>query len=141
MDIALPIGQRVASALAVAVYTREPVAARHASRYGDHVISDDDIAEAAELLALHAGSPSRIVLFGSRARGEGQPDSDLDFLVIEEHVESKLDEMVRLRDALAGLDVPVDIVVVSREEAADRRRHPGSLIRRALAEGRVLVEP
>lgn len=61
--------------------------------------------------------------------------------MIEEHVESKLDEMVRLRDALAGLDVPVEIVLVSREEAEDRRRRPGSLIRRALAEGRVLVEP
>lgn len=104
------------------------------------VITDDAIAQAAEVLALHAGSPSRIVLFGSRARGEGQPDSDLDFLVIEEHVESKVDEMVRLRDALAGLDVPVDIVVVSRQEAEDGRRRPGSLIRRALAEGRVLVE-
>ena len=93
------------------------------------------------MLAAHASSPARVVLFGSRARGESRPDSDLDFLVIEEHVASKLEEMVNLRDALAALDVPVDIVVVSRDEAERGRARPGSLVRRALSEGRVLVEP
>jgi len=48
--------------------------------------------------------------------------------------------MVRLRDALAGIDVPVDIVVVSQREADERVQWPGSLVRRALGEGRVLVE-
>jgi len=105
------------------------------------MIDDEAIVAAGRKLALHAASPSRVVLFGSRARGEARSGSDLDFLVIEEHFDSKLEEMVRLRDALAGLDVPVDIVVVSREEAEDRGRRPGSLVRRALAEGRVLVEP
>jgi predicted nucleotidyltransferase len=105
------------------------------------VIDDDAIVRAGQTLARHAASPSRILLFGSRARGEARPDSDLDFLFIEEHVDSRLDEMVRLRDALADMDVAVDIVVVSRQEAEDRQRRPGSLVRRALAEGRVLVEP
>lgn len=82
-----------------------------------------------------------MILFGSRARGDGRADSDLDFLVIEEEFDSKLDEMVRLRDALATIDVSVDIVVVSRDEAERGRLRPGSVIRRALGEGRVLVEP
>ncbi len=69
------------------------------------------------------------------------PNSDLDFLVIEERVESKLDESLRLRDALADLRVPVDIVVVTTEEAEIKRRRPGSVVKRAMAEGRVLVEP
>ncbi|MEX2194165.1 MAG: nucleotidyltransferase domain-containing protein [Thermoleophilaceae bacterium] len=105
------------------------------------MIDDAAIVRAGRTLASHAASPARVLLFGSRARGEGRPDSDLDFLVIEERVDSKLDEMVRLRDALAELDVPVDVVVVSREEAERVRMRPGSLVRRALAEGRVLVEP
>lgn len=62
----------------------------------------------------------------SRARNEHREDSDLDFLVIEDHVESKLEEMILLRDALASLDVPVDIVVMSLDEAKERQRRPGS---------------
>lgn len=105
------------------------------------MIDDAAIAKAARALAGGASSPARVILFGSRARGEGRHDSDLDFLVIEEHVESKLEEMVRLRDTLATIDVPVDIVVVSREEMERSRLRPGSVVRRAMAEGRVLVEP
>jgi predicted nucleotidyltransferase len=79
------------------------------------------------------------VLFGSRARGDAREDSDLDFLVIEEHLDSKLSEMVRLRDALPPLAVPVDVVVVSEEEVARRSPVPSTLVHRALREGRILV--
>lgn len=97
------------------------------------------IENAGRRLAAAAQSPARVVLFGSRARGGARADSDLDFLVIEAHVESKLDEMVRLRDALPPLGVPVDVVVVSEEEATRRQRVPSTLVHRALREGRVLV--
>ncbi len=103
------------------------------------MIDDAVIENAGRRLAAAARSPARVVLFGSRARGGARPDSDLDFLVIEAHVESKLDEMVRLRDALPPLGVPVDVVVVSEEEATRRQRVPSTLVHRALREGRVLV--
>ncbi len=105
------------------------------------MIDDAVIAKAGRTLAASASSPARVVLFGSRARGEHRADSDLDFLVIEERVNSKLAEMVRLRASLPPLGVPVDVVVVSREEADRRGRRPGTLVHRALGEGRVLVEP
>jgi len=103
------------------------------------VIDDAVIEDAGRRLMAAAGSPSRVVLFGSRARGGARDDSDLDFLVIEAHVESKLDEMVRLRDALPPLGVPVDVVVVSEEEAARRELVPSTLVHRALREGRILA--
>lgn len=105
------------------------------------MLDDAVIAEAGRTLAANASSPARVVLFGSRARGEGGPDSDLDFLVIEQRVERKATEMVKLRAALPPLGVPVDVVVVSEEEASRRSRVRGTLIHQALAEGRVLVEP
>ncbi len=48
---------------------------------------------------IEAARPERIILFGSHARGEAGEDSDLDFLVIESHVEDRAKEMVRLRRA------------------------------------------
>jgi predicted nucleotidyltransferase len=103
------------------------------------MISDATIEDAGRRLAAAARSPARVLLFGSRARGDARDDSDLDFLVIESEVKSKLKEMVRLRDALPPLGVPVDVVVVSEDEATRRQRVPSTLVHRALREGRVLV--
>jgi predicted nucleotidyltransferase len=103
------------------------------------MLSDAMIEDAGRRLAAAARSPARVVLFGSRARGDARADSDLDFLVIESRLESKLDEMVRLRDALPPLGVPVDVVVVSEDEVARRQQVPSTLVHRALREGRVLV--
>lgn len=103
------------------------------------MINDATIEDAGRRLAAAACSPARVVLFGSRARGDAREDSDLDFLVIESEVESKLQEMVRLRDALPPLGVPVDVVVISEDEASRRGRVPSTLVHRALREGRVLV--
>lgn len=105
------------------------------------MVDEVKIAEAGRTLAAHASSPARVVLFGSRARGEAGPDSDLDFLVIEKHPVRKGDEMTRLRDALPPLGVPVDIVVVSEDEASRRGSVAGTVVHRALREGKVLVEP
>lgn len=103
------------------------------------MVSDAVIMDAGRRLAAAACSPARVLLFGSRARGDAHESSDLDFLVIEQHVDSKLREMVRLRDALPPLAVPVDVVVVSEEEVARRETVPSTLVHRALREGRVLV--
>jgi hypothetical protein len=91
-----------ATQIAVHDFEAEPPAAGYCSEdsgYDAPVIDDAVIEDAGRRLAEAAGSPARVVLFGSRARGGARDDSDLDFLVIEAQVESKLDEMVRLRDA------------------------------------------
>ena len=103
------------------------------------VLTEDTIVDAGRTLARAAGPQARVILFGSWARGDVQPDSDLDFLVIEREVGSKLDEMVRLRDALPPLGVPVDVLVVSEEQADAWREVPGTIVHAALAEGRVLA--
>lgn len=104
------------------------------------MVTEEVIAEAGRILAQAAGSPARVILFGSWARGDARPDSDLDFLVIERDVPSKLDEMVRLRDALPPLGVPVDVLVVSQEQADDWSSVRGTVVHAALSQGRVLSE-
>lgn len=79
-------------------------------------------------------------MFGSAARGDVGPDSDLDFLVLEDDVPDRLGESVRLRRALGNLGVPVDVIVMDKALAARRARVPGSMVHAALREGRVVAE-
>lgn len=102
-------------------------------------MTDEDlIAEAAHRLA-EAAPEARVILFGSRARGEGRADSDLDLLVIEPDLKSRRAEFVRLREALGDLGVPVDLIVVGADYAEQRAQVPGSMVAEALERGRVLV--
>jgi uncharacterized protein len=96
-------------------------------------VSDDAlIDEIGRRLAEATPAQSKIVLFGSRARGDQRPLSDVDVLVIEPPVGDAVQESVRLRRVLRGLGVPIDIVVVSREEATRRSAVRGTVIERAL---------
>jgi uncharacterized protein len=104
------------------------------------VIDEAVIREAGRRLAAAAMSPARVVLFGSHARGDAGPHSDLDFLVVEPDVDDELEEAVRLRRSLRGLGIPADVIVVSRERAEAWRNVTGTFLHAALAEGRVLED-
>ena len=84
--------------------------------------------------------PSRIIMFGSRAQGTETADSDLDLLVIERRVSSKVKEMARLRQAIGNIGMAVDIIVCSEKEVADWGGLPGTALYWALREGKVLYE-
>ncbi len=86
--------------------------------------------------------PLKVILFGSLARGEVNYDSDIDLLVVFEHVEweDKRELAVDIRRALAGIPVPLDIIVTDVDEI-DRQGHiVGTVLRPALREGRVAYE-
>jgi uncharacterized protein len=101
---------------------------------------DAEIERAAHTLAEQAGSPVRVILFGSHARGDARAGSDLDFLVIEPEVPDRHAEMVRLRGALHDLRRPIDVLVYSEEQVEEWGSVPGTALHAALAEGRVLVD-
>jgi uncharacterized protein len=103
-------------------------------------VSDEAlIVEAGRRLARAAPPRTRVILFGSHARGEAGKHSDLDFLVIEPEVESPALESVRLRRALGDLVLAADVIVVSEQRVGEWRDVRGSLIHAALAEGRELA--
>lgn len=89
---------------------------------------------------LASTRPSRIIMFGSRAQGTETADSDLDLLVIEPHVASKIKEMARLRQAIGNIGLAVDVLVCSEKEVADWGGLPGSALYWALREGKVLYQ-
>ena len=91
-------------------------------------------------IAQAAPPDSRVILFGSRARGEADDGSDFDVLVIEPEVEDIAGEAVRLRRELRDVLAPIDVVVIDRESARRRARVRGTMVERALREGRVLAD-
>lgn len=101
------------------------------------MISEETIQKAVELLK-EAASPSRIILFGSYARGDARETSDLDFLVVKPVVTSRRREIVRLTDALRPLRIPVDLLVASDPVFAKWREIPRTVLYRADKEGKVL---
>jgi uncharacterized protein len=106
----------------------------------DSAAHEDLIAEAAR--RLEAAAPdAKVILFGSYARGNTRPDSDLDLLVIEPELKSRRAEYVRLREALGDLGVPIDLVVVPAFHLEEWGQFEGTMLNDAVREGRVLVAP
>lgn len=103
------------------------------------MIDEELIQRAARRLAELAPAPARIILFGSRARGDAGEASDLDLLVIEREVKSRRREQARLRVALGDIGVPVDLIVVSEGHVEEWGGVRNTVINEALTEGRVLA--
>ena len=100
---------------------------------------DDAVIQEAGRRLLKAAPPgSRVILFGSHARGEAGEHSDLDFLVIEPEVEDVVQESVRLHRALQR-GVYADVIVRSEESVREWRDVYGTVINSALREGRELA--
>ncbi len=98
---------------------------------------DDALAEIIRRI-VRVAAPERIVLFGSAARGEEGPDSDLDLLVIKpgRYHRGHLTEEIYM--SLIGVGEAVDVVVVTPEDVERYRDALGLVIAPALREGRVV---
>jgi predicted nucleotidyltransferase len=85
---------------------------------------------------------AEVRLFGSRARGEAGPDSDVDLLITAPDAWlANRDRFALLADlwgAVAQPDLSVDLVLHSGSEAARRAQQPGSLVQEAIREGVLL---
>lgn len=87
-----------------------------------------------------ACDPEQIILFGSYARGDAGPDSDLDVLVIEDNVASTRQASTHLRRNLRGLPLAIDVIVATPQIISRYGRSIGMIYRPAFDEGKVLYE-
>ncbi len=85
---------------------------------------------------------ARIILFGSHARGDQDPQSDYDLLIITPETfapQEKIHWSSRLDRAIVeAIKAPVDLVLNSDEEIQQKQELPGHIIRSAIREGIVL---
>jgi uncharacterized protein len=77
------------------------------------------------LIEIYGEQVDRILLYGSRARGDERPDSDIDILVVLKD-DFNYSEMLRLSfDLAASLSLENDVVIsrafVSREQFENRQ--------------------
>ena len=88
---------------------------------------------------VEVAQPEKIVLFGSAARGEMGPHSDVDLLVIKRA--ANLRELTgRIYRRLHGVGAAVDAVMVTPEDVARYGDCHALVIKPALREGRVVYE-
>jgi len=82
--------------------------------------------------------PEKIILFGSHARGEAGPDSDVDLLVVMPVQGSKREKQLEIRALLHGIQLAKDIVVSRPEDFDWRKDIVGTIEYPATKEGKVL---
>lgn len=86
-----------------------------------------------------AAQPQRIILFGSAARGDMGPNSDVDLLVVKEGADA-LDVTFRIYENLHAVGAAVDAVVVSPDDVERYKDSHALVIKPALQEGKVVYE-
>jgi len=79
--------------------------------------------------------PERIILFGSQARGDATPDSDLDLLVIVADDRDLRGLARQIRARLADIDIGKDVLVTTPARVERYGDVIGSLLEPALREG------
>ena len=83
--------------------------------------------------------PDRVYLFGSRARGDANNDSDYDILLVLPRLEDRRYRLSQRAYALLrGIPAAVDVLVWSKEDFDSRLDTPASLPATVEREGRLL---
>ena len=108
------------------------------SRTLDYPQVTEDLLQEVVRRMLAVGAPDKIVLFGSRARGDARADSDLDLLIIEASDLPRYKRSSRYLRALVGLFPAKDVVVWTPEEVEAWAEVPQAFITTALREGKTL---
>lgn len=88
--------------------------------------------------------PKQVILFGSQAKGTARPDSDLDFLIVQDHPfgsgQTRRQQMGKIWRLLARFPVSQDILIYTPDEVEEWKQSKNHVIARALREGKLLYE-
>ena len=118
------------------------LAARPLSLPAETELNEAEVLRQMVEIIVREADPESIILFGSRARGEAGPDSDVDLLIIEREPfgpgRSRIKELARLYHALRYMPASKDLLVYSREEFDRWKEAMNHVVANAAREGRLL---
>jgi predicted nucleotidyltransferase len=84
--------------------------------------------------------PERIILFGSYAYGHPKPESDVDLLVIMDTPLRSRQQRLEISRALSPRPFPLDVIVRTPRELAERIAMGDPFLREITTRGKVLYE-
>ncbi len=101
----------------------------------EHGTPDDAVVQEIVRRVIETVDPDRIILFGSAARGDMGPDSDLDFLVIKsgKYDRGRLEGDMYV--AMRGVGLAADFVLLSPELVEHHKDSKSLIVHPALSEG------
>jgi len=82
--------------------------------------------------------PEQIILFGSQARGDASPDSDVDLLVVMPGDVNRREVAIDILTTLSDMPMPKDVIVTTSREIATRGQLPSTVLHQAIHEGKIL---
>lgn len=85
-------------------------------------------------------NPTKIILFGSHAKGTATIHSDIDLLVIFKEVEDRHERAIAIRHLLSDFPVSEDIIVATEQDIKKYKHSVSSVLRFATEEGKTLYE-
>ena len=87
---------------------------------------------------VEAVQPLRIILFGSAARGEMEPETDIDLLVVMPEGTPRRRTAQHLYRTISGAKVPFDLVVATPGDLERHRDNIGLVYRASAEDGRII---
>ena len=88
---------------------------------------------------VEVARPEKIILFGSAARGEMGPNSDIDLLVVKDEEDAR-GLVAQIQRELRGVRVAVDAIVVAPKHVERYKNSHALVVKPALREGTMVYE-
>lgn len=91
-------------------------------------------------IIVQVADPDKIILFGSRARGDNKKDSDYDICVIKRDVEHRRKLAQQIYVSLCDVSTPIDVIVQTQDKFDELKNNPYFVYKQIAKDGVVVYE-